>query len=263
VTNLRYFPDDGSAQWLWRVDAQVAAMLLALSPVDAVLEVGVWKGAWASVVLMQRPEMHLVGIDPYPGNEAARAIMEARMTRLGLGARFTLHDSWDGLDDARRFGLIHVDGDHAEAAVAADLDHAARRLAPGGVIVADDHLTFGLPGVAAAMHRFCHRSGFRPFLHTPRKAYLAHGEHADEWYDRCRERLPGEPALRRHVHGTVDAPALAAARVASPGDDPAATFDGHPVLLVVPPMPPPLSRSARARRLAGRARRAALGRLRW
>lgn len=262
MTVLRYFPGDGSEQWLARVDAQVAAMLLALSPVDAVLEVGVWKGAWASMVLMQQPDLACVGIDPYPGNDAARAIMEARLAGLGIDERFTLQRSWDGLDADYRFGLVHVDGDHTERAVAADLDRAVGRLEPGGVIVVDDHLTFGLPGVAAALHRFCHRSGFRPFLQTPRKSYLAHGEHAERWYARCRDRLPFEPALRRHLHSAAGAPLLAAARSGSPGDDPAATVDGHFVLLVTSPPAPP-SPTVRARRLAARARRAVLRKRPW
>jgi hypothetical protein len=55
---------------------------------------------------------------------------------------------------------IFVDGDHAEAAVYADLMAASKRLSPGAEILAHDYATKAWTGVKSAVDRFCKETGW-------------------------------------------------------------------------------------------------------
>lgn len=177
-----FFPSDGSEEWLLPADARLAVHLLLRDGVGTkprVLEIGVWKGAWTSVVLRNVPGSTVVGVDPYPGDaHRVRVRMLQRLESLGLGDRFGLHGHIDELDPSSRFDLVHIDGDHSEAAVWEDLRRAHGLLDDRGVIVVDDISHKWLPGVASATYRYCAESDLRMFLLTNAKGYFARGETA-------------------------------------------------------------------------------------
>jgi predicted O-methyltransferase YrrM len=178
-----FFPDDGSEEWLLPADARIAVHLLRRTGVGEgprVLEIGVWKGAWTSVVLRNVPGASVVGVDPYPGGAGSvREGMLRRLDSLSVSERFSLHSDVSDLDPSSRFDLIHVDGDHSEDAVWEDLRRAEELLAPTGVIIVDDISHKWLPGVASATYRYCAGSDLRMFLLTNAKGYLARRATAD------------------------------------------------------------------------------------
>lgn len=74
-------------------------------------------------------------------DEGALEIIEAYSTDLELAPD-------------RRFRFVHVDGSHERADVHHDLELALRHLAPGGLIVCDDHDHPQWPGVTEAIEQF-------------------------------------------------------------------------------------------------------------
>lgn len=239
------FPTDGSEQWLEWVDLALALHLLRGAGVPEaceVLEIGVWKGAWSSSILVNLPAARVTGVDPYPeGAWPVRARMLDRMEELGVAGRFTLLRSTAEVEPSARFDLIHIDGDHSEASVSDDLELAMRRLTPRGVIIVDDISHKWLPAVASATYRFLERSGARMFMITRSKAYIAGAERAAELHaelQRTLTALPGVRAARSFAELT-----------GHPYPEASDVLD-QPVLLVIGPKTDPTAPTA-GRRQAG------------
>ena len=81
------------------------------------------KGAFFQTVLMNNPSSRLVGIDPYPFPEGAefRERMLLELEKLGLLSKFKLSRDWEEIPAATKFDVIHIDGEHTEAAAAYDI----------------------------------------------------------------------------------------------------------------------------------------------
>lgn len=191
MTNPIWWPHDGSDEWLGRTDGLLAVRLLQqmtpdradpMSRLDPVLEVGVWKGAWTSVVLMNTPSVRLFGVDPYPNLGHVRDLMRSRLTGLGLTPRFDLLETLEQLPSSQRYSMIHLDGEHSERAVTHELEFASTHLAEGGVIVVDDVRNFWFPGIAAALYHNLERLGLRIFATSHSKAYVSTTAHSDRYY---------------------------------------------------------------------------------
>jgi len=197
VEGLDYWPTDGSEKWLNPVDAIVALALLKTfsgqgeSPA-AFIEVGVWKGAFSSVLLKNYGDLRGIGIDPYPNNASAKAVMEKRFQELGLFSKFELFGAWEDVPESTTLesqALIHIDGDHSEEAVTRDLCMASKYVRPDGVLVIDDYRHFWFPGIASAMHSFIGESEWQVFALTPAKAYLAVSKFAGKLQTRLAQAL--------------------------------------------------------------------------
>jgi hypothetical protein len=198
MRSLSFFPDDDSAIWLSRRDAMLSLAVLDVLDRDTVevLEIGVFRGAWALTVAMNVPGATVSGIDPYPGGDV---VQQARVQALrgfadrGLSHRFRLFPTWDELlavtERPAAVHLVHVDGHHDEVHATIDLERADRLLAPDGVIIVDDYRHSGFPGVASAMYRFLERCDYRMFLATENKAFLCRTAAHSDWYGRMRLHL--------------------------------------------------------------------------
>lgn len=208
---LRWFPSDGSAVWLPPKELAIAAMLLeARRPEDrAAVEIGVFRGAWSVGVLRNVDGVSIVGVDPFPGEggDEIRADLEARIALNGLGDRFSLVTTRGDADvriEPGSVALIHVDGEHTEAAVDADLRWCDRMLSDDGVVVMDDYLHPWFPGISSAMHEFLRAHRFRMLMATEQKAYLcrsgAHGRLLAQVEDRLR-RQTEVPWSRHFLEG--------------------------------------------------------------
>jgi predicted O-methyltransferase YrrM len=174
-----WFPSDGSEEWLSKSDAEMAVrMAAALSDECRVAEIGVWKGAWSSVILMNLEKSNVIGIDPYPQCEDEKLIMTNRMLELGASKRFTLYDSLDELPKESLFHFVHVDGLHTEKQVMSDLAKVSEMLAVGGVIAVDDFTSPWFPGIQSAMYRFILENDYRIFLVSMQKAYITRTDNA-------------------------------------------------------------------------------------
>lgn len=168
-----WFPNDGSEEWLSRSDAEMSvAIATAISEECRVAEIGVWKGAWSSVILMNMNGSQVIGIDPYPGCEDEKQIMRTRISELGVSSRFALFDSLEDVPEGSLFDFVHVDGLHTEKQVESDLAVVSRMLDIGGVIAVDDFTSPWFPGVQSALYRFILENDYRMFLVSMQKAYI-------------------------------------------------------------------------------------------
>lgn len=203
-----FFPADGSEVWLSRVDAEVVLALLEINSkrwrdrtAQRVLEIGVWKGAWTSVVLVNSPGAHVLGVDPYPGsNGPIRGTMQKRLEELRVDDRFRLTADSESITPDQRFDVVHIDGEHSESAAWSDLTLALDHLAPGGLIIVDDYRHPHFPGIASALFRFIERNDVRVFLVTPNKAYLARAIDAPTYHDELLTYAAGFRNLRLRRH---------------------------------------------------------------
>lgn len=177
-----WWPEDGSDEWLGLIDGRLGVVLLeyvrnsAETAQTSILEVGVWKGAWSSVMLKNVEEVRGFGIDPFPGRPDFEQNLLTRLESIGVRRRFELFHTWEQFNHrytvADELSMIHIDGEHSETAVASDLRFASKCLADRGVIVIDDYRHFWFPGIASAMHGFLNESEFKIFAVTENKAYL-------------------------------------------------------------------------------------------
>ena len=154
-------------------------------PRKNLLEVGVYLGGSIGVFLKNNPNWHATGIDPYPGLEEASIEMFEYLRSLQVDSRFKLFDSWSGLmvnstlPPTIRFDLIHIDGEHSEAAVATDLEFAHRLLSEEGLLIIDDFMSRPFPGVTNATLLFLRNSNLAPLLLTESKLYLCNSSKFD------------------------------------------------------------------------------------
>ena len=173
VTKLRKFP---GSEWLTDLDNLVSVNILNDLGSSNFLEIGVWRGAWSFSMLENCSSTVGMGIDPYPGFEHIKSAVTSDIVEHGFSSRFKILNSFADLEDSSqddvKFSLIHIDGEHSQAAANSDLRSASRRLAPGGVIVVDDFRHLSFPGVTAAVFNFLNSSEFCAFCLTPNKIYI-------------------------------------------------------------------------------------------
>lgn len=196
-----WFPSDGSENMLDRRDAILARYFASHWEHNQgfvrALEVGVWKGAWTTALLMNCSNYRVDGVDPFLGAASfAKSILKDRIQSLGLRDRFQLYDSCAGLPDERTYSLAHIDGEHSEQAALKDLEFAESVLTSDGVIIVDDINNYWYPGVASAVYQFMARSNFRMFATTGTKAYLARSNIAITLYGRLLADIDELPDLR-------------------------------------------------------------------
>lgn len=185
-------PQDGSDEWLSRSDGALAVLLFrhiqairteSNCAVEPILEVGVWKGAWVSTLLMNTTVDKVLGVDPYPNLASIRSQMLSNLDTLDIADRFALYDALESLPEGQHYSLIHIDGEHSEHAVERELQYAADHLARNGVIIVDDFRNFWFPGVSSALYRSLERLSLRIVATTQGKAYLSHQRGAGDLYE--------------------------------------------------------------------------------
>lgn len=136
-------------------DAETAR-LAELATGRRVLEVGAAYG-YSTVVLAQAAT-HVTSVDPHQWLPSYAPLM-ANLHSYGVARKVDVlvTDSFTALGDlatvGERFGLVFVDGDHAEAAVEHDVTWARKLLAPGGILACHDYDEVTCPGVRAALDR--------------------------------------------------------------------------------------------------------------
>jgi hypothetical protein len=96
------------------------------------------------------------------------------------------------------FRLVHLDGSHAYADVAADIDLAVSLLAPGGVVVLDDYRAPHTPGVALATWEAVSEMSLRAICLSEGKLYAARP--ADPIVGELQEALRADASLEAEDH---------------------------------------------------------------
>jgi predicted O-methyltransferase YrrM len=183
-----WFPNDGSEEWLNKADAELAIKILSAKIGESsVCEIGVWKGAWTSVILKNIPNSKVIGIDPYPNCGSEKITMLNRIKKLGLESKFSLVEQIIDLPVSVKFDLVHLDGLHTEEQVTSDLELISKRLFKDGIIVVDDFVSPWFPGVQSALYRFIHNSDYRIFLVSMQKAYVTRNDNANRMWNTMKE----------------------------------------------------------------------------
>lgn len=171
-----WFPADGSEEWLSQHDAEISLHILngisTRTPKIRALEIGVWKGAFTTTILMNFNSSTVIGVDPYPNAREAEKILWERIDELQVSSRFNLVSSLNDVREGQLFDLIHVDGKHTEKDCLSDLNLASKKLARGGVMVVDDILHPWFPGVTSAFFKFLSYSDFVMVLSSGSKGYI-------------------------------------------------------------------------------------------
>ncbi|RME41656.1 MAG: class I SAM-dependent methyltransferase [Planctomycetota bacterium] len=168
--------------WLYPVEGCVLHALAgtAAGKAGCVIEIGSYRGLSLAMLARglrsKRARDLLVSIDPHEGNPANIAACRQALQRIGELPR--LIQVVRRSDEAFRLfapgsaGLIFIDGDHEREQVAADIEHYAPLLAPGGFLAFHDY-GYGphngrpdvVPGVRSAVDRHVFpREEFTPLL---------------------------------------------------------------------------------------------------
>lgn len=176
------------------VVGKLSTVPLLKPPNDEVLEIGTLHGLFAAGLARQliraghTPGLtivdpladvqlqpgHVVGSDP-SGTPIAEQVVRANLTLSGLPPeRLRLHRGFSSAPEVRsavsdrEYGVVVIDGDHSEDGVREDLRWAETITARGGVVVLDDYMDKGWPGVAAAAEK--HLAGDTRFTFIGRTA---------------------------------------------------------------------------------------------
>lgn len=158
--------------------AQGSLMLVSPAEAPRVIEVGVFRGAWATTLLMNSNSAKLTGIDPYPFDDgpSMRERLLEDLNSLQLGHRFTLVPDWTQAPKIET-DLIHIDGLHTQPAVERDLHEAMLRLTNKGLLIVDDFRNMWFPGIGAALYPFLQESRLAMAAVTEDKANICGPEH--------------------------------------------------------------------------------------
>ncbi|MEZ5853976.1 MAG: class I SAM-dependent methyltransferase [Hyphomicrobiaceae bacterium] len=130
-----------------------------------VVEVGAFEGRFLiALAHALEPGERVVGMDVFTWpNEGVKDRFEANCTRHGIGPdrRVTWKVDSGTITAAQMqakadgpIRLIHIDGEHTQAALTKDLELATAAIAPGGLIVLDDMLHPGYPTLMVAVHAY-------------------------------------------------------------------------------------------------------------
>ncbi|NQU36433.1 MAG: class I SAM-dependent methyltransferase [Actinobacteria bacterium] len=235
---MPYWKTDDTTEWLTAADFLISMYAAELSKEETgtlrILETGVWKGGWLISMVANTEPTRAIGIDPYPGG--ATSVRERFLHRVedeGFSEEISLYASWAELErspseTSELFDLIHIDGEHTEAAVKVDLENAEKVLAAHGLIAVDDFRHPYFPGIAAATFNYLHESDLCIVMMSNHKAFLCRTEYYSTWYKRLHQKLIGA-SLKVERHIFEDAPENAR-YIQMPN------VNGRPPLLVVDPV---------------------------
>jgi predicted O-methyltransferase YrrM len=194
--------------------ALVFADLIAAFGIHDAVEIGVYRGRSllpVAAVLRAQGAGRVVGIDPWSADAALQADdhevgavvndwarahpweetyteVLGRIDTFGLAGhteilRMTSADAAARIPDGS-VGLVHVDGNHDQAAVQADVDLYLPKLQPGGFLALDDASWSSVRAVMANLD-----GGLEPVFHLHDALPL----HDDQPTDFAVYRVPGEP----------------------------------------------------------------------
>lgn len=165
-------------------DTRDDMVIALLAPGSVVAEIGVFEGSFSKTLLRTHPKK-LFLVDPWEGhvssgnadgNDVVTWYLPAVYSHLCKA--YACHDTvelvrarssafFQSIPD-RSLDAVYLDGDHSYEGVAADLEHAARVVKPGGWVMGHDYAmnmqkarTCYNFGVEKAVTEFCDARGLR------------------------------------------------------------------------------------------------------
>ena len=170
------------------------------------LEIGVFEGKSAILLgyFLAQGE-RLVLCDNFQQGEGVRERLETRWRAYHDQLPEILMHSSTRLDAeklGKTFRLIHIDGSHDYAMVKSDIQLARETIKDGGIIIFDDYMHTGFPGVAAAVWEEITSGGLTPFVLTQMKLYASYQHPA--WFGQLLEWCYYEAWDHRFARTEVD-----------------------------------------------------------
>jgi|SRR5665213_110072 len=180
-----------------------------ISAFGSVVELGTYQGStFIPLIRTKRAGEKALAIDPFErgmdegidygiGNEA---ILRANLERLCPGlpdveiwARFSNDVTVSGLlDHVGRVRTFHIDGERSATSVRHALELADGTLAPRGVVLLDDFLNEGWPGVSEGAFNFFNSSdGLTPFALIKCKLALCRAEFYAPYFFEAKAAIDG------------------------------------------------------------------------
>ena len=178
---------DSNVIFLDPLDAFLS-MRLINNPQGNFCEIGVYKGGFILAMLENLPNLNAIAIDPYPNSEEIRNVFCQNLGERNLANRVELFDDYEKLAQCE-FDLIHIDGEHSEAAVRKDLKFALANLSSNGIVVIDDIRHPLFPGIISATLQVVHQGFLAPFLITRNKMFLCKPSEYISQFHRAKELL--------------------------------------------------------------------------
>lgn len=191
----------------WGINHYLVHLFLALDAYQKernitgnLFEIGVYHGRVLILLgLMSRGDERIVGLDIFEalqshnidasGGPTTKEIVDRHLDRYRLSGKTDLIAGDSLFTDFTKIPALsgvrfaHIDGAHYVDAVVNDLMKTQQLLVPGGIIVVDDFLHVGFPGVNEGCHRFLSSETPRlviPFAAGANKLFLTtHSHHAD------------------------------------------------------------------------------------
>ena len=163
-------------EWNQPIDSFICSNLLLSK--STLLEIGVYKAGFCFSILENVQDIIIHGIDPYPGLGEIRNQVISKINQSGYKNRFNLYNDFKELPKKLKYDLIHIDGDHSEAAVMKDLLISAKLLKKDGFIVVDDIYHRNFPGIFYSLSVFLNENQFKSIFISHNKIYLTRNEYA-------------------------------------------------------------------------------------
>jgi predicted O-methyltransferase YrrM len=139
------------------------------------VEIGTFKGDWASYWCRTNPQLHLTCIDPYiPYGGRRSADTQEECYNIALkalepyNADLIRKSSMEAVGDIEDGSLdfVSIDGDHFFDAVVQDLVHWPPKVRKGGIILLHDYTSQQGPNVIRAVDAYTHCHGITPWFVT-------------------------------------------------------------------------------------------------
>lgn len=191
----------------WGINDYLIKLFLSLNAYQGnrdifgnLFEIGVFHGRVLILLgMMSRTDERVVGLDIFEalqshnidlsGGYTTKEIVEHHLDRYRLREKTELIVGDSLFTDLTKVAALsnlrfaHIDGAHYVDAVVNDLMKTQQQMVPGGIIVVDDFLHVGFPGVNEGCHRFLSVETPRlvvPFAAGANKLFLTtHSHHAD------------------------------------------------------------------------------------
>lgn len=179
------------------MDFMLEAQDLLKAPGLGLLEIGVWKGRSAALMVRHlRPGEDILLADAWLKKDEIITNLSAAMAqrfqqqviKLFQG---TARDLATAIGSARRFRFVHIDGEHTGAGLRADLSLARQIMEPTGLIAIDDVFQPMYPHLAKELFAFLESEGrdLTCVMLGFNKAYLCRSRYIDAYGDVIFERI--------------------------------------------------------------------------
>lgn len=176
-----YELEDKTLNWVDPFDLFLCLNLVQKTGPNRILEIGVYRGGFLFSLLNNLPNFKAIAVDPFPGLDDIKVSFFENLESRNCLNRVEWYESYQNIPFLN-YDLIHIDGEHSEAAVLGDLDFAIANLASGGMVVVDDIWHYQFPGIISAVFKKIHTGSIVPFMYTRNKIFLCRDKDFEHYH---------------------------------------------------------------------------------